>query len=432
MRRRRYPIPDHARRAQPAEPFAAPDPEETAATAGASPLERLASFRFTYLAFACFLGVYLASVGILETALEAHFSTRLADAATVATSAESLVSHIQSQMVDELDSRWIRPGGVRVDAIAIAADGHTLLFVAPGPPPSLPHESGRSPSAELGLLPATLRVSVSVPHNSLAANVALVFYAALFLTTLLVYMRVLTRSENERLRAVIAARDGIAHRASEIESELVSVRERLSLVEPVRDIQESAIQELRGERTKLLAALHDVEEREEALREEGGEVETLRTEHEALEGLLDETLGDLAQRDEEVRELNRELKRQSKAAPAVGRHADHLARRLGTLYKNVEMDDNAIKDLVALRDEGLKLKAEEALKRLSDESEQVAVRRKVGGLPPFLSILELGYAGKGRIYYTKGRSRRFRILRVGTKASQKPDLEYLSRLPRGT
>jgi hypothetical protein len=54
----------------------------------------------------------------------------------------------------------------------------------------------------------------------------------------------------------------------------------------------------------------------------------------------------------------------------------------------------------------------------------------VGGLPPQLSIFELGFAGKGRIYYTRGRSRRFRVLLVGAKNSQKTDLEYLSRLPR--
>ena len=60
------------------------------------------------------------------------------------------------------------------------------------------------------------------------------------------------------------------------------------------------------------------------------------------------------------------------------------------------------------------------------------MRRKVGGLPPHLSIFELGFAGKGRIYYTKGASRRYRVLLVGAKNSQKPDLEYLSRLPKGT
>ncbi|MDH3684662.1 MAG: hypothetical protein OEP95_00470 [Myxococcales bacterium] len=405
---------------------------ETDGRSGASSLERLASFRFTYLAFACFLALYLISVSVLETALDTHFRSTLTENAILQSQNGPLVSELRNQLGAALDSKWIRPGGVRVDALAIAADGHTLLFVHPGAVPSLPAESTVPSRVERTLFPAKVRVNVSVPHNSLAANVALVSYAALFLTTLLLYMRILTRRENERLRAVVEARDGIARRAAQIENELVSVRDRLSQVEPVRASQESAIHALRDERTKLLTALHDLEGREEALRQDSGEVDTLRTEHEALEGLLDETLGDLAQRDEEVRELHRQLKRQNKTVATEGRQADQLSRRLSTLYKNIEIDDNAVKDLIALRDESLKLKAEEALKRLSDESDQVAVRRKVGGLPPFLSILELGYAGKGRIYYTKGTTRRFRILRVGTKASQKPDIEYLSRLPRGT
>jgi len=58
--------------------------------------------------------------------------------------------------------------------------------------------------------------------------------------------------------------------------------------------------------------------------------------------------------------------------------------------------------------------------------------REVGGLPPHLSIFELGFADKGRIYYTTGRTRRFRVLAIGAKNSQKTDLEYLSRLPKGT
>jgi hypothetical protein len=70
------------------------------------------------------------------------------------------------------------------------------------------------------------------------------------------------------------------------------------------------------------------------------------------------------------------------------------------------------------------------LKRLSDDPETSLVRRKVGGLPPHLSIFELGFAGKGRIYFTQGRQRRFRVLSIGAKNTQKTDLEYLSRLPR--
>jgi putative component of toxin-antitoxin plasmid stabilization module len=49
----------------------------------------------------------------------------------------------------------------------------------------------------------------------------------------------------------------------------------------------------------------------------------------------------------------------------------------------------------------------------------------VGGLPPELSVFELGFAGKYRVYYRKGDQARIRVLLVGSKASQKDDLDFL-------
>ena len=92
------------------------------------------------------------------------------------------------------------------------------------------------------------------------------------------------------------------------------------------------------------------------------------------------------------------------------------------------MDDRAIADLVALGDESQKLRAEEVLKRLDDDPDTAAIRRKVGGLPPHLSIFELGFAGKGRIYYMRSERGGYRVLAIGGKATQKQDLEYLSRM----
>jgi hypothetical protein len=43
-------------------------------------------------------------------------------------------------------------------------------------------------------------------------------------------------------------------------------------------------------------------------------------------------------------------------------------------------------------------------------------------------VFEMGFAGKGRLYYTHGRALRFRLLCVGAKNTQKPDLEYLSKV----
>jgi hypothetical protein len=86
--------------------------------------------------------------------------------------------------------------------------------------------------------------------------------------------------------------------------------------------------------------------------------------------------------------------------------------------------------MVALRDELMKLKAEEGLKRLGEEADNVAVRRKVGGLPGYLTIFEMGFAGKGRIYYARSKQKQFRILAIGAKNSQDSDMEYLRRLSR--
>ena len=85
--------------------------------------------------------------------------------------------------------------------------------------------------------------------------------------------------------------------------------------------------------------------------------------------------------------------------------------------------------MVALGDETQRLRAEESLKRLDDDPESAGTRRKVGGLPAGQSIFELGFAGKGRIYYARGRQRPFRVLAIGGKASQKQDLDYLRRVP---
>lgn len=394
-----------------------PDPDDRREP---TPLERLASFRFAYLAiFAC-LAAYVFSVEGFERAMAAHFRTAVAEAVAVDPADGSVPEQIQGRMDALLHgSPWIRLG-VRVRPVVLGADG-TLLYAGGGVLPATQAE-GRDGQK---LLPALADVAVSVPHNTLAANGILVAYAAALVTLLYGYTRRWTRRELERLAEIQRGRDASLERAAHIEEELDVVRSRLARLEPEK---ETEIRALEGERSELLARLSALEAREEALRASSSKARELEDEHRALEELLDEAVRDVERRDDEIRALQKQVKR---AGRDRGRDADLLGRRLRTLYKNLEVDDRALDDLAALGDESLRLKAEEALKRLSDETDSAAVRRKVGGLPPQLSIFELGFAGKGRIYYTRGRSRRFRVLLVGAKNSQKTDLEYLSRLPRG-
>jgi hypothetical protein len=395
-----------------------------------SPLERLASFRFTYLSIFIFLAAYAFTMEGFESMMNQHFDTAIQAAADLDPSEAATIASIQ-QGIDAVlrESPWIRFGGVRVRPIALGADGQTVLYAGVHPvlPPAV-----ASDAAEAALLPVTVEVDVTVPLSSLAANAFLVVYAALLVTILFVYTRTLTKREQIRLGEVVAARDAISGRALAIETELETVREHLARIEPETEVSAEEIRVLEEDRKQLTVKLAQLELREEELRARSSRIQGLEEERQTLEEFLDEAVKELGQKDEEIRSLERRIKKVSRSSQAreSGRGSESLARRLRTLYKNLEFDDHAIADLLRYRDEVTKLKAEEALKRLSDEAGNLAVRRKVGGLPPHLSIFEVGFAGKYRLYYTKGRQRRHRILAMGAKNSQKVDLEYLSRLPR--
>jgi hypothetical protein len=195
------------------------------------------------------------------------------------------------------------------------------------------------------------------------------------------------------------------------------------------------IEAVRRERARLQDELAGLSRREDELRARTGRLqETIEGERHGLEEMLDEALADLARKDEELRSLSDKLQRSSQtksetAAPRA-REMDLLGTRLRALYKNLEFDEHALRNWLGLGDEAMKLRAEESIKRLDVDVETAAVRRKVGGLPSHLTIFELGFGGKGRIYYTTGSQRRFRVLAIGAKNTQKTDLEYLSRLPR--
>ena len=390
------------------------------------PLERIASFRFAYLAIFLFVVGYVFTVEALEEVLRRYYRAQIEEAVRVDPADGPVAQQISTRLGALLqNSPWIRFGDVRVRPLVLAADGRTLLYAGGGFPGAT--ESG--PAGSVGLLPAIVDLDVSLPHNTVLANAVLLFYASLLVTTLVIYTRRLAAREQLELDALGATRDALAVRANSIESELTTVRARLSEVEPESELQAEEIGSLQRERADLHGRLAELEVREAELRSGSARAQKLEEERRALEELLDEATRDLSVKQSELSDLRSQTRRASKRAE---RDEELIARRLRTLYKNLEVDERAIENLAELGDESSRLRAEEAVKRLCDEPDTAMVRRKVGGLPPHLSIFELGFADKGRIYYTAGRTRRFRVLAIGAKNSQKTDLEYLSRLPKGT
>ncbi|MBW2398722.1 MAG: hypothetical protein JRG80_05555 [Deltaproteobacteria bacterium] len=392
--------------------------------------DRLASFRIIYIAIFSFVAFSVVTVLAVESLLSRHFKEATNAAIRVSPANGPIAPQIQSQVSDiTRGSAWTRLGGVSVRAIVIGANGSIIYSggqIVPPPPSFDPIAVFREAQR---LLPASVETFVAVPINSLLVISILVSYGAILISGLFVQNRNVARREAMLIQSAIDARDETAKRTGNIERELEQVRMRLLQVEPAERAHTEEIQELQQERGSLQRKLLELAEREQKLRSTAERSIELDEERRALEDLLEEAATELGEREETIGTLKSQLKRAAKTAPSGrSRATEQLAKRMRTLYKSLEFDDRAISDMIALRDETNRLKSEEAIKRLSDDADNTAIRRKVGGLPPQLSIFELGFAGKGRVYYTRGGQQRFRILAIGAKNTQKTDLEYLSRL----
>ncbi len=403
---------------------------------GSTSLGGLRSFRIIGLSIFAFAAVYVVSLDVTEIMLQRHFEAQVERALRVSPADGPIVTQIQTRIQTMLAaSRWIQIGQARVSIHVYGADGITPLYLDDR---SIPAPETLDPIAGMTeavrLLPASYSLEVSVPPTGTLAIALLIAYGAILITSLFFYNRAVTARDSRLLASALTARNATARRTEAIAEELKEVRERLGKLEPAERTQAEEIRALQRERQALRGKLADLADREAELRHSAARSIELDQERQALEDLLEEASGDLEAKENEIRDLQTRLKTAAKnagegRAGSRTRAVEQLSRRLRTLYQTVEFDDRVIQDLVALRDETMKLKAEEGIKRLADDSELASIRRKVGGLPPQLSIYELGFAGKGRIYYTRGRNLRYRVLLIGAKNSQKTDLEYLSRLP---
>ena len=396
-------------------------------------LDRLKAFRIVYVGIFAYVVLSVGAIDVGERLLQGHFEEVIADAVRVSPAQGSIVTQIQQRLHQTINaSVWTRILGVRVVPIVLGADGRTPIFLGGTtlPPPPSTNPTSAFDEADR-LLPAMATVSVTLPLDSLLSGSVWVALGMILIPLLFRQSRSIALREEELLNAAMASRNASAERAVSIQTELDKVRNRLAELEPAERAHAQEVSVLESERSALRTKLKELESREQELRKHVTSSTDLETEREALEDLLDEAVQDLEQKEGEIRGLQENLKRAVKGtSTAAGKTkiTEQLSKRLRALYANLEVDDRALRDMASLGNEGMRLRAEESLKKLDADVETAGSRRKVGGLPPSLSIFELGFAGKGRIYYTRGKQRSFRVLAIGGKASQKSDLEYLSRL----
>lgn len=397
-------------------------------------LSRISTFLLVFGAITLFLSFYLIAVQTVERYLQLHFQQVVERAVAVEVSRRPPGSDIRRNLIDAVDStEWVQFWGARVDVSVLAADASTWLYVNGQAPPI--RYPDRDPEAMLAfheqLLPATAVVRASIGHNTMLSNSILTTSAVLLFIGLFVFNRHVARLQDHALDEAVDSRDRVAGEARRIQKEIDQVRAQLREVEPTKQEHREEIARLQSEQRELLARVDTLAAREQQLRGQAERAGSLEEDSRALEELLEEATQNLDERNAKIRELEKRLKREGRGGGGRSRESDTLARRLSFLYPNVEVDPRAVDDLISIGDESARLRAEECIKRLSDDADNLPVRRKVTGLPSHLSIYEMGFAGKRRLYFARVPNGRYRVLIVGAKNTQLNDLDSLARIPRG-
>ncbi len=134
---------------------------------------------------------------------------------------------------------------------------------------------------------------------------------------------------------------------------------------------------------------------------------------------------------EEIERLRLKLEHieneQQKKYGTKSKPAEMTRKRLNTLYKKIDIAERAVTGYLSLA-EDLKIKCEEVIHQLNEDPSKVKIKRKVFGKKNRLTVLEVVFGYKGRLYYRGHANRRADILVIGTKNSQQTDLAYLERL----
>ncbi len=239
----------------------------------------------------------------------------------------------------------------------------------------------------------SVSAQVKIPVTSWLGSGLLLLFILMTVLVLYLYYQRSSFLEEKRIRQITEELETEKRTVSHVEAELEAARSQLARVRS---------------------------QEEEWLRE----VERLEQEKGTLEDELLNTLERTEEQQEKIEALQEKVVQKSGRKGRPVKEENVVAARFERLYRNLEFDRKAVGDFVRLGDEKAKLQAEETLKRLNDGDPNLKVRRKIAGVEK-CDAYELGFGASGRIYYYPSTVRRYRILRIGTKASQSKDLAYL-------
>ncbi len=255
-----------------------------------------------------------------------------------------------------------------------------------------------------------IRVDVSLPHNTLISNSMLGGYSIIFMLGLYFYYRTGARKimiEERRQRENIDKLVALEKSQSQKLSFLTQNREELAVeIEKTREQLENE---------KIEASIN-----EDNFIEEIVKLEEKISENVALQNELQENIEKLQKKIGSFKQVKRPETTKTK------KEKKNIKKKFTVLYKNIIIHDRALNGFMALSDD-LQIKGEEIIHQLNHDAQQVPVKRKVFSKKSRVTVLEVLFAYKGRLYF-RNINGKIEILSIGTKNSQAGDLAFLDNL----
>lgn len=254
-----------------------------------------------------------------------------------------------------------------------------------------------------------LKVDLTLPHNTMLSNTILFIY--LIMTGGLLYAYFLT--VNKRAKSDESIRDQEIKRLHDAEGENLK---KLVMLEKEREGLSAKIEMIRSDLSdeKKRASLNEDEMINEIM---------------ALEEKLEKNAEISNFQQKEILDLHEKLSQYEKRVEGKKKRKGEelVVKRFKALYKQIDLTDRALDGFIDLTDE-MKIKAEEIIHHLNNDTTQVMVKRKVFNRKSDLTFFEVVFAYKGRLYFQKKKEGKVEILVIGTKNTQTKDLEYLDSL----
>lgn len=364
--------------------------------------------------------VYVFSVQLLERRLERRYDEALAavylgDSGRLFDGSVRLQEAVRSNVDAFLADLRLTPWGVRVSVTVRTREGGYLYpLVYDEPRTGLNGLDNLAVARENFRLlneGLTRRVEVTIEHNTLLSNtILLACVTSALLILLVVYRRGMrmVQAEEQARQAVIEDLSTERHRSlahlKQLESQRIVLYQKMETMKAELDLERRKASATEDEMIDELAAMEDKIGQNLAQQ--------------------DQQLQEIHQLKEKIRQFEKEKEVQSSQ---LRKRAAAVAKRFGTIYKNITFNDRAIEGFAELTEE-MKIKAEEVIHQLNDDPATVQIKRKVFGKKNRETVFEVIFAYKGRLYFRNIPGNRAEVLIVGTKLTQNRDLGFLDKL----